>query len=223
MVHPSVVGTAPAAALGSRAAAAARATVSQLLACRCRLCDPAQNAMPRRCRVGLQTLHAIASHVVSSVEDKSVAVEKSSPGGRQLGAIRGAEVGSPEWMTRTATSQRPTVPATGPPSVVAQTGGVPYSDAQTTQIVEQFKRDGYYFLGPTLEQREVQALRSAAERKLADPRNHVAGDSVGGSSLFRMFEFDVAARDLIVREPFASLAGASATCTVTLVSWARQL
>ena len=182
--------------------------------------------MPRRCRVGLRTLRAIAGHVVSSVDEKSAAVavaveEKSSPGGRPLGAIRGAQVGSPEWMTRTATSQRPTMPTTAPPSVVAQSGARPYSDAQTTQIVEQFKRDGYYFLGPTLEPREVEALRSAAERKLADPRNHVAGDSVGGSSLFRMFEYDVAARDLIVREPFASLAGASAICTVA-PQWARR-
>jgi hypothetical protein len=135
-------------------------------------------------------------------------LEQSSPGGRPLGAIDGAGVGSPEWMTATQTSQRPTVPSTGPPSVVADRGA-PYSTAQTTQIVAQFRRDGYYFLGPTLEQREVEVLRAAAERKIEDPRNYIAGDSVQGATLFRMFEADEAARDLIVREPFASLAGAS--------------
>ena len=151
--------------------------------------------------VDLRMLHAIAGHVVS-------AEERSSPGGRPLGAIAGARVGSPEWMTSTMTSQRPTVPPVGPPSVVAECGR-PYSAAQTAQIAAQFRRDGYYFLGPTLEQREVEALRAAAERKIADPRNYVAGDSVQLPTLFRMFESDMAARDLIVREPFASLAGAS--------------
>ena len=145
-------------------------------------------------------LRALVNHVAAE--------ERSSPGGRPLGAIAGASVGSPEWMTSTQTAQRPTSPPAGPPTVVAKSGR-PYSAAQTAQICEQFRRDGYYFLGPTLEQREVEVLRSAAERKIADPRNHTAGDSVQGSTLFRMFEADTAARDLIVREPFASLAGAS--------------
>ena len=117
-------------------------------------------------------------------------------------------------MTATQTSQRPTVTPTEPPSIVAECGR-PYSAAQTAQIVAQFRRDGYYFLGPTLEQPEVEALRAAAERKIADPRNYIAGDSVQGATLFRMFEADVAARDLIVREPFASLAGASRSCLRT--------
>ena len=120
-------------------------------------------------------------------------------------------------MTSTQTSQRPTVLSAGPPSVVAKNGR-PYSAAQTAQICEQFRRDGYYFLGPTLEQCEVEVLRAAAERKIADPRNHIAGDSIKGPTLFRMFEADTAARDLIVREPFASLAGACHFhCPITII------
>jgi ectoine hydroxylase-related dioxygenase (phytanoyl-CoA dioxygenase family) len=82
----------------------------------------------------------------------------------------------------------------------------PYSKEQTHQIVEQFHRDGYYFFGQVLTPEEVAALKDAMERKYADPRMHdPEGDHIRGISLMRMFEYDRAFRDLIVREPFVSL------------------
>ena len=48
---------------------------------------------------------------------------------------------------------------------------------------------------------ETRALLEVAERKLADPYKDY-------EKLPRMFEYDLAARDLIVREPFPSLAEA---------------
>ena len=47
-------------------------------------------------------------------------------------------------------------------------------------------------------------------RKVADPRilNDEAGDHIRGISLMRMFEYSEAFRDLVVREPFVSLAEA---------------
>ena len=47
------------------------------------------------------------------------------------------------------------------------------------------------------------------ERKYNDPRMHdEAGDHIRGISMMRMFEYDKAYRDLIVREPYVSLAEA---------------
>jgi hypothetical protein len=88
--------------------------------------------------------------------------------------------------------------------------GEPYSAAETAKIIEGFNRDGYYVLGPTLEADEVEALRGAMQRKLTDPRilADPEGDHSRGSSLMRMFEYDSAFRDLIVREPFPTLAEA---------------
>ncbi len=88
--------------------------------------------------------------------------------------------------------------------------GRPYSPEETQRIIEQFNRDGYYHLGAILAAAEVEALREAMARKVADPRilNDPAGDHVRGISLMRMFEYSEAFRDLVVREPFASLAEA---------------
>ena len=88
--------------------------------------------------------------------------------------------------------------------------GEPYDAARTASIIEQLYTDGYAHLGPVLEAEEVAALRDALERKAADPRilNDPEGDHIRGFSYLRMFEYDNAFRDLIVREPFASLAEA---------------
>ena len=88
--------------------------------------------------------------------------------------------------------------------------GRPYSPEETQRIIEQFNRDGYYHLGPVLAADDVEALREAMARKVADPRilNDQAGDHLRGISLMRMFEYSEAFRDLVVREPFASLAEA---------------
>ncbi len=88
--------------------------------------------------------------------------------------------------------------------------GEPFSAEETQKIVEQFNRDGYYFIGPILDAEEVEALRSAMERKYVDPKilADEEGDHIRGTSLTRMFEYDRAFRDLIVREPFVSLAEA---------------
>jgi ectoine hydroxylase-related dioxygenase (phytanoyl-CoA dioxygenase family) len=86
----------------------------------------------------------------------------------------------------------------------------PFTPEKAAQIVEQFHRDGYYFVGPVLTPDEVAALRDAMDRKLADPRilADEAGDHIRGLSLMRMFEYDRAFRDLIAREPTVSLAEA---------------
>lgn len=88
--------------------------------------------------------------------------------------------------------------------------GEPYSAARTQEVIAELDRDGYSFLGPTLHADEVDALRQALERKWDDPaiRADEAGDHIRGVSLMRMFEYDRAFRDLVVREPFASLAEA---------------
>lgn len=88
--------------------------------------------------------------------------------------------------------------------------GQAYDEATTSRIVEQLYTDGYVHLGPVLEDAEVAALRGALERKASDPRilADEDGDHARGISYMRMFEYDNAFRDLIVREPFASLAEA---------------
>jgi len=88
--------------------------------------------------------------------------------------------------------------------------GERFSAPETARICERLSRDGYCSLGPVLEPEEVAALRAAMERKLADPamQEGQPGDHRRGFSLMRMFEYDHAFRDLIVREPFASLAEA---------------
>ena len=86
----------------------------------------------------------------------------------------------------------------------------PYTPEETQKIIEQFNRDGYYFLGPVLNSDEVEDLRDAMIRKRNDPRilADEEGDHMRGRSLMRMFEYDYAFRDLTVREPFVSLAEA---------------
>ena len=87
--------------------------------------------------------------------------------------------------------------------------GEPYSSTRTAEIIDELNREGYAYLGPTLEPDEVEALRGAMERKWADPAMHdESGDQIQGISMMRMFEYDMAFRDLIAREPFASLAEA---------------
>ena len=88
--------------------------------------------------------------------------------------------------------------------------GEPYSLEKTEEIVAQFYRDGYYFFGVVLEPDEVEALQSAMERKNANPKMHDddEGDHIRGISMMRMFEYDINFRDLIVREPFISMAEA---------------
>jgi ectoine hydroxylase-related dioxygenase (phytanoyl-CoA dioxygenase family) len=84
----------------------------------------------------------------------------------------------------------------------------PFDAEETRQIVAQFHRDGYCFLKNVLTPAEVQALRAAMERKYADPAMHGEGDHIRGISLMRMYEYDRAFRDIIVREPIVSLAEA---------------
>ena len=87
--------------------------------------------------------------------------------------------------------------------------GEHYSAAETQRVIEELNRKGYCHLGPMLEPEEVAALKDAMERKLNDPKmREEEGDHIRGSSLMRMFEYDHAFRDLVVREPFASLAEA---------------
>jgi hypothetical protein len=84
-----------------------------------------------------------------------------------------------------------------------------YSPERTAEIIDQLNREGFAYLGPTLEPAEVDVLHDAMQRKWADPVMHDdAGNHIQGISMMRMFEYDNAFRDLIAREPFASLAEA---------------
>ena len=85
--------------------------------------------------------------------------------------------------------------------------GERFTEEETVHIRCCFQRDGYYEFGPLLVDEEVEALRVDMQRKWDDPRMHEpARDQIRGTSLMRMFEYSYAFRDLIVREPFASLA-----------------
>ena len=85
--------------------------------------------------------------------------------------------------------------------------GERFTDSETEHIRRCFQRDGYYEFGPLLDDDEVEALRVDMQRKWDAPRMHEpARDQIRGTSLMRMFEYSYAFRDLIVREPFASLA-----------------
>ena len=89
--------------------------------------------------------------------------------------------------------------------------GERFTEAETKRIVEALSRDGYCFLGTSiLERDEVAALRDAMERMIDDPemQEDSPGNHRSNRSLMRMFEYDRSFRDLIVREPFASLAEA---------------
>ncbi|MEE2753317.1 MAG: phytanoyl-CoA dioxygenase family protein, partial [Candidatus Latescibacterota bacterium] len=89
--------------------------------------------------------------------------------------------------------------------------GQPYTAEESERIVDQFNRDGYCHLGAVLSDDEVGALLEAMQRKVKDPRmaeDHPGDHRRGVQNLMRMFEYDITFRDLIVREPFASLAEA---------------
>ncbi|SVE39259.1 uncharacterized protein METZ01_LOCUS492113, partial [marine metagenome] len=88
--------------------------------------------------------------------------------------------------------------------------GEPYNSERTAEIVDELRTEGFVHLGPVLEPGEVAALRLALERKLTDQTilTDEAGDHIRGVSLMRMFEYDRSFRDLVVREPFPSLAEA---------------
>ena len=87
--------------------------------------------------------------------------------------------------------------------------GERFTDEETENIRRCFERDGYYAFGRLMEDEEVETLRTDMQRKWDDPRMHEpARDQIRGHSLMRMYEYSYAFRDLIVREPFASLAEA---------------
>lgn len=88
--------------------------------------------------------------------------------------------------------------------------GEPFTAEETRRLIEQFNREGYCSLGAVLEPDEVEALKDGMVRKQNDPSlaGDEEGDHVRGKSQMRMFESDYAHRDLLVREPFASLAEA---------------
>ena len=87
--------------------------------------------------------------------------------------------------------------------------GEPFTEEETERLVSRFQREGYCELGPVLEEEEVEALHDDMQRKWDDPAMHEPErDQIRGRSLMRMFEYSTAFRDLIVREPFASLAEA---------------
>ncbi len=90
-------------------------------------------------------------------------------------------------------------------SAIKPGGKIPKSEID--HIQNSFLKNGYYELGPLLETEEIEALHQDMKRKWDDPQMHEPSrDQIRGTSLMRMFEYSYAFRDLIVREPFASLA-----------------
>ena len=96
------------------------------------------------------------------------------------------------------------------PSSTSIGPGIPPDEETIDAVKHALPVDGYFHLGPILEDGEVAALREAMERKWSDPavRGDEDGDHIRGRSMMRMFEYDVAFRDLIVREPFPTIAEA---------------
>ena len=86
----------------------------------------------------------------------------------------------------------------------------PFDEEETRKIVDQFNRDGYYFLENVFTEEEVRTLRSAMDKKWEDPRIQAdeAGDHIRGISMMRMYEYDTVFRDVVVREPIVSIAEA---------------
>ena len=86
--------------------------------------------------------------------------------------------------------------------------GVPYSEDETANLVETFHKEGWIHLGNVLTPEEVDSLKEAMIRKYDDERlqNDEEGDHIRGLILMRMFEYHQSFRDLIEREPVASLA-----------------
>lgn len=81
---------------------------------------------------------------------------------------------------------------------------------ETERIISKFSLEGYYDLGMVLEHEEADALREIMDRMANDPRilTDRENDYIRQTYLMRLFEYDQAFRDLIVREPFAGLAEA---------------
>ena len=88
--------------------------------------------------------------------------------------------------------------------------GQPFEKAEISRMVDRFFREGWLHLGNVLTRAEVAVLKDGMVRKYDDERLHgdEEGDHLRGLSLMRMFEYHQSFRDLMVREPLASLAEA---------------
>lgn len=88
--------------------------------------------------------------------------------------------------------------------------GEPFTPERTAEIVDQFYREGYAYLGPVLAPDEVALLRGLVLQRFDDLKdcNNDEADSRRDISLMRMFEFNLAFRDIMIREPLVSLAEA---------------
>ena len=83
----------------------------------------------------------------------------------------------------------------------------PFEEQLQAQYVDKFLREGWLFFKNILTEEEVDALKAAIVRKSSDERINDADeeDQVRGVGLMRMFEYNQAFRDLIVREPLISI------------------
>lgn len=85
--------------------------------------------------------------------------------------------------------------------------GEAFDASITNELVRRFSDDGWVYLPAVISRGEAFALRSAVERKYLDPivRSDEGGDHIRGVGLMRMFEYSLAFRELIVREPLIGL------------------
>lgn len=86
--------------------------------------------------------------------------------------------------------------------------GTPPTNEDLNRIHSALATDGFAFLGPVLTEDEVTALKDVMLRKWNDSeiRADEQGDHIRRNSMMRMFEYDRAFRDLIIREPFPTIA-----------------
>lgn len=85
--------------------------------------------------------------------------------------------------------------------------GKPFNDAEITRLKQHFLTEGWLYVPRVLSASDVSALRTASERKFADPmvRGDLDNDQIRGVGLMRMFEYSLAFRQLIAREPLIDL------------------
>src|SRR5437879_1077562 len=86
-------------------------------------------------------------------------------------------------------------------------GGSPLDRSCCVGLADEFQREGWLLLKSVLAPREVESLKAAMICKWEDPRivHDAEDDHIRGVGLMRMFEYNQAFRDLIVREPVIGL------------------
>lgn len=81
----------------------------------------------------------------------------------------------------------------------------PFTPEETARISADFDRDGHVLIPNVLSPPEIEALKAALDRVLADPGAKERGNVLKGYIALRLFETDPIFEDLLTREPLMSL------------------